>query len=87
MVLIAAPKLFIEPGTKGPVSELSSVSDLRIVTNFAASASSVTNIVLFSQMNGSETFEPGDELPVRNEHSDVDESRTPLFGVLDYVFL
>jgi hypothetical protein len=40
IVLIVGPKLFIEPGTKAPaLFKLLSVSEPRIVNNFAASAS------------------------------------------------
>jgi hypothetical protein len=39
LVLIVAPKLFIEPGTKASFFKLLSVSGPRIVNNFAASAS------------------------------------------------
>jgi len=82
-VLIVAPKLFIEPGTKAPFFKLLSVSGPGLRITSLRARRQVTNTRPFDRDQWFETFEPGDRAWVGNEHSDDDESAR---GV-DYVFL
>ena len=78
LVLIVAPKLFIEPGAKAPFLKLLSVSGPGLCITSLQARRQVTNTRPFDRDQWFETFEPGDEAWVGNEHSDGDESQVGL---------